>query len=84
MALVLGLGIGDVVDIAANWISVLSVNSGSCATLISNGGRKISIYADHMTEIAPEVWVGRGPVVASSRLRVLIDAPRQLAIRRRF
>jgi len=84
MALVLGLGIGDVVDVAAHWISVLSVNSGSSATLISNGGRKISITADQMTEIAPEVWVGLGPDVATSRLRVVIDAPRHLPIRRRF
>lgn len=84
MALVLGLGIGDVVDIAAHWISLLSVDSESDATLISNGGRKIAINANQMTEIAADIWVGLGPDVATSRLRVLIDAPRHVAIRRRF
>jgi hypothetical protein len=83
MALVLGLGIGDVVDIAAQWVALLSVDGLHRATLISNNGCKIAISADEMTRIAPEVWVGLGPDVATSRLRLLVDAPRHIAIARR-
>jgi len=38
MALVLGLTVGDVVDIADYWIAVLSVDSRKSATLIAKGG----------------------------------------------
>ena len=83
MALVLGLSIGDVVDIAAHWVAVLSVDGRDSATLIGNGGRKIMISADQMTELTPEVWVGLGPDAATSKLRLLVDAPRHMSITRR-
>ena len=38
MALVLGLAVGDVVDIADHWIAVISVDSRKTATLITNNG----------------------------------------------
>ncbi len=83
MALVLGLEIGDVVDIATHWVALMSVDNHDRATLISNTGRKISISADKMTEMAPQVWVGIGHHVAKSKLRLLIDAPRRIPISRR-
>lgn len=83
MALVLSLGIGDVVDIAARWVSLLSVESRESATLINSDGRKITVSADKMTEMAPDVWVGLGHHVGMSRLRILFDAPRHVPISRR-
>ena len=83
MALVLGLEIGDVVDIAAHWVALVSVNGRNRATLISDTGRKISISADRMTEITPEVWIGLGHHVAKSKLRLLVNAPRHIFITRR-
>ena len=83
MALVLGLSIGDVVDIAAQWVAVLSVDGRDSATLIDNSGRKIAVSADQMSEMSPEVWVGLGPDTATSKLRLLIDAPRHMSITRR-
>ena len=83
MALVLGLEIGDVVDIASDWVALMSFDGRDRATLINNTGRKISISADIMTEMAPQVWVGLGRNVAKSKLRLLIDAPRRIPISRR-
>jgi hypothetical protein len=83
MALVLGVAIGDVVDIAAHWVAILSVDSTDSATLINDDGLKIAIFADQMTEMSPEVWVGLGPDAATSRLRLLVDAPRHMTITRR-
>jgi hypothetical protein len=62
---------------------VLSVDSRRSATLMGNDGRKIGVSTDRMTEIAPNVWVGLGPDVATSRLRLVFDAPRHFAITRR-
>lgn len=83
MALVLGLAIGDVVDIAAHWVAVLSVETRDSATLISNNGQKIVVSRDQMTEMAPEIWIGLGRNAATSRLRLLVDAPRHIPISRR-
>ncbi len=83
MALALGVKIGDVVDIAAYWIAVLSVDSRTRATLIRNDGTKIPITSKDLTEVAPDIWVGLGPDPATRKLRLLLDAPRELAIRRR-
>lgn len=83
MALSLGVKIGDVVDIAAYWIAVLSVDSRSRATLICNDGTKVSITSKELTEVAPDIWIGLGPDPATKKLRLIFDAPRDLAITRR-
>ena len=41
MALILGVKIGDVVDIAENWIAILSVSDRHSATLITNDAEKV-------------------------------------------
>jgi hypothetical protein len=83
MALVLGVKIGDVVDIAANWVAVLSVDSRSSATLIGNDGERITISAAYETEMAPGVWVSLGADPGRSRLRLKFEAPRHIPISRR-
>jgi hypothetical protein len=83
MALILGVRIGDVVDIATSWVAVLSVDSRRSATLIANDGRKISVSTNDMVQLSPDVWVGLGPDLASSRLRLVFKAPRQITIARR-
>jgi hypothetical protein len=83
MALTLGVKIGDVVDVAAHWISVLSVDGRRSATLIRDDGRKIAVFMNRMTEMAPNVWVGLGPEATTSRLRLVFHAPRHIAITRR-
>ena len=84
MALVLGLEVGDVVDIAERWLAVLTVDSIRSATLITEGGKKLAINAYRMTEMVPGVWVGVGIKRATSRLQLLIDAPRHMPIKRRI
>lgn len=83
MALVLGLEVGDVVDIAEKWLAVLTVDGSHSATLITGGGQKVAINAQQMTEMAPGVWVGIGRGRATSRLRLLVRAPKHMPIRRR-
>ena len=83
MALTLGVKIGEVVDVAEHWVAVLSVDSRNSATLISNDGQKIAVSSNHMTQMAPDVWIGLGPDAATSRLRLVFDASRHIPITRR-
>jgi len=83
MALSLGVKIGDVVDIAEHWLTVLSVEGPSRATLIGNGGRKTVVTTNDMVEAFPNVWIGLAPRTPKSRLRLVFDAPRSISIIRR-
>ena len=83
MALILGVKIGDVIDVAERWIAVLSVDGRHSATLICDDGRKISVSADGLTEMTPDVWIGLGPEPARSKLRLMFEAPRHVSITRR-
>ena len=83
MALVLGLTVGDVVDIADYWIALLSVDSRKSATLITNDGEKVSVSSERETEIVPAVWVQLGPRTAGRSLRLQFEAPRAVSISRR-
>lgn len=78
MAKIIGVKIGGVVDIAKNWIKVLSINSRHSATVITNEGEKVILHSDYETEIAPGVWVQLGPV--TSKLQLLFEAPRRIPI----
>jgi hypothetical protein len=83
MALILGVKIGDVVDIAGHWIKVLSIDGRNSATLVCNDGRKLAVSASGLTKMMPDVWVGMGPEPARSRFRLMFDAPRHVSITRR-
>ena len=83
MALTLGVKIGDVVDVAAHWVAVLSIDTRDSATLISDEGRKFEVSARQMTEMLPAVWIGLGPDPTRSRLRLVFEAPRHISITRR-
>jgi hypothetical protein len=83
MALVLSLAVGDVVDIAEDWIAVNSVESRNTATLITKDGQKIPISAKYETEISPTVWVQLGPWTGKRHLKLLVAAPRSVSIARR-
>jgi hypothetical protein len=83
MALVLGLAVGDVVDIADYWIAVISVDSRKTATLITNAGQKIPVSSEQETEIAPTIWVQLGTQSGKRQLKLLFTAPRSVSITRR-
>jgi hypothetical protein len=83
MALVLGLTVGDVVDIADYWIAVLSVDSRKTATLIAKDGEKIAVSSKCETELVPAVWVQLGPWISTKHLKLLFDAPKSILITRR-
>lgn len=83
MGLTIGVKIGDVVDIAENWIAVISVDGRSSATLIASDGKKATISTTYETEMAPEVWVRLCPDPSRARLRLKFEAPRHIAITRR-
>jgi hypothetical protein len=83
MALILGVKIGDVVDIAEHWLAVLSVDSWDSATLIGNGGNKTIVTANDMVAVTPDVWIGLAPRTPKSKLRLVFNAPRHITITRR-
>jgi hypothetical protein len=83
MALVLGLAVGDVVDVADYWIAVISVDSRQTATLITKSGEKIPISSVYETEIAPTVWVQLGPRSGKRHVKLLFAAPSAVSITRR-
>ena len=83
MALVLGVAVGDVVDIADYWIALISVDSRKTATLITKDGEKVAVSAKYETEIVPTVWVQLGPHSDKRHVKLLFDAPRSVAITRR-
>lgn len=83
MALVLGVKIGEVIDIADHWLMILSIDGRDRATLIANTGWKTAISSSRITEIISDVWVSLAPNASRSRLRLLLEAPRQLPITRR-
>ena len=81
MALVLGVRLGDVVDIDDKWIAVLSVDGRRSATVITNDGEKVVIHSEYETEMIPGVWVRLGR--RTSRLQLQFEAPKSIAISRR-
>ena len=83
MALTLGAKVGDVFDVATRWIAVRSVASRSRAIVIRDDGQKFTVSSHHMTEIAPDVWIGLGPYSPRYKLRLVFDAPRHIPILRR-
>lgn len=84
MALVLGLNIGDVVDIANDRIAVLSANSRHKATLLANGGRKVTVFAKSQVELLRDVWVQLGPWISKKHVKLLLDAPKSISRWRGF
>jgi hypothetical protein len=83
MALVLGVKVGEVIDIADHWLTILSIDGRDTATLIANTGSKTAICSSRMTEIISDVWVSLEPNASRSRLRLLLEAPRHFPITRR-
>ena len=46
MALVLGVKVGEVIDIADHWLTILSIDGRDTATLIANTGSKTAICSN--------------------------------------
>jgi hypothetical protein len=83
MALVLGVRIGDVLDIDDYWIRVHAVHGHHQASLICDDGRRLSVTSHRLTRLMPEVWIGLGPDPAGHQLRLIFEAPRYISITRR-
>jgi len=83
MALVLNIANGDVVDIADRWIALLSIENREAATLIIDNGDKVSVSSEFETEILPAVWVQLGLRAGPRRLKLLVEAPKDLVVTRR-
>lgn len=83
MALVLGVKVGEVIDIADHWLTILSIDGRNTATVIADTGLKTEIRSSRMTEVISDVWVSLEPDAGRSRLRLLLNAPRHFPITRR-
>ncbi len=83
MPLVLGVKVGEVINIADHWLTILSIDGRDTATVIAATGLKTTICSSRMTEIICNVSVRLKPNASRSRLRLLLEAPRHLPIARR-
>lgn len=83
MALVLTVAIGDLVDIADNWIALASIDSETSVTLISCEGKKVSISSNRETEVFSDVWLQLGSGRGRLKRKLLVEAPKALTVRRR-
>lgn len=83
MALVLGVKVGEVIDIADHWLTILSIDSRNAATVIADTGWKPSIHSSRMTEVLSEIWISLKPDSGRHQMRLLVDAPRRFPISRR-
>jgi hypothetical protein len=80
--LVIGVRLGQVVDIGPHWIATWSLNSKSDATIMTSAGRQVGITSRRLVEVFPSIFVGLGPR-PTEKLRLLINAPRPVPIGRR-
>ena len=78
MALVLGVKIGDIVDIADYWIKILSVQGRRKATIATSSGDTIILHSNYEAERSAGVWICLGPT--PSQLQLQIEAPRSIPI----
>jgi len=75
MALVLGMQIGDKVEIGAGWIRLAAVR-GSHAVQIQTSDNTLVLLSDkYETEVFPTIWMGLGPLMTSARIKLAFDAP---------
>jgi len=82
MALVLGVRLGEVVDIGEDWIAAWSIDGAHSATIMTSEGGRVRITARQLREVFPLVYVGLSPTSARN-LRLVFSAPRSIAICRR-
>jgi len=82
MALVLGAQVGDAFLVGGQRLLVESIDGPAQVTLRRDDGQKVSIDADGLTQVLPDVFIGIGLDPATWRLRLLFEAPQTVLITR--
>jgi hypothetical protein len=82
MALVLGVSVGDVIDIDDHWIKFHSFDGLSNAIVVDEAGEPHLISTEYEAEVVKSVWVSLAPL-PGKRLRLRFEAPRSVSIVRR-
>lgn len=84
MALVLGVRLGDCIDIGPNWIRAWSVYNRSTLIVLTSDGRMEKISSRRIRQIFDGVEIGLGPHPTSQRLKLIICADPSTPITRRL
>lgn len=83
MALVIGVGLGDVIDIGDGWVCVAAVQNKKTMVVVMNDGARLLISPHRELEVLPKVWVQLPRNGTRLPMRLVIDAPKSIQITRR-
>jgi hypothetical protein len=83
MSLVLGVQVGDVIDVGRNWIELIGKTGPHAVEIQTGDGRQIVITAARKRLIFPNVRLRLGPDPTDDRIRLVFAAPRSIHIGRR-
>jgi hypothetical protein len=83
MSLVLGVQIGDVIEVGGNWIELIGKTGSHAVQIRTSDGRRVVITAGRPRLVFPDVRLHLGPDPTDDRIRLVFDAPRSIHIGRR-
>jgi hypothetical protein len=83
MALVLGLRVGDTVQVGGQWIGLAAVEGPHAIRIWTSDGDSVRLGDKGEIEVFPEIWIGLGPLPTGQRIRLTFDAPTTVKIGRR-
>lgn len=83
MALVIGVGLGDVIDIGSDWVCVAAVQNKTTMVIVTNDGARLLISPYCELEILPKVWIQLARNRTCLPMRLVIEAPKSVQITRR-
>ena len=82
MALVLGLRVGDTVNVGGRWIRLMAVEGRHVVRIRSSDKVTIRLNDKYETEVFPRIWMGLEPLPTSDGIKITFDAPATVKISR--
>jgi hypothetical protein len=80
MALVLGLRIGDTVNVGKRWIRLTAVEGLHDVRIQTSDNATIRLSDKYETEVFPRIWMGLGPLPTNEGVKLTIEAPANVKI----
>lgn len=83
MALVIGVDLGDVIDIGDGWVCVAAIQNKETVVIVANDGARLLISPHCELEVLPKVWIQLAENGTRKPMRFVIEAPKTIPITRR-
>jgi hypothetical protein len=83
MALVIGVDLGDVVDIGEGWVCVAAIQNKETVVIVASDGARLLISPHCELEVFPKVWIQLAENGTRKPMRFVIEAPKAIPITRR-